>query len=79
MALFFLEDQYDHDRNFNFIYIFLKITQYLRKTYRHNSNLIRVERTKKDLINREVTKSMPLTMNKIEEKDICGQPEFNCD
>lgn len=79
MALFFLEDQYDHDRNFNFIYIFLKITQYLPKTYRHNSNLIRVERTKKDMINREVTKSMPLTMNKIEEKDIRGQLEFNYD
>ena len=79
VALFFLEDQYDHDRNFNFIYIFLKITQYLPKTYRHNSNLIQVERIKKDVINREVTKSMPLTMNKIEEKDIRGQLEFNYD
>lgn len=69
----------DHDRNFNFIYIFLKITQYLPKTYRHNSNLIQVERIKKDMINREVTKSTPLTMNKIEEKDIRGQLEFNYD
>lgn len=31
------------------------------------------------MINREVTKSMPLTMNKIEEKDIRGQLEFNYD